>query len=402
MMNTTFRKAIKRIKVQPMPRMAGIPLRLSLSTGIILALLSCGPHMNVPGNMKTQLEEAKQSRKGTRGTGAQTRTRSGIDLLFPEPESKPEPSGFDPAFPFADRLQANVELPSETKEKFLQDGDFQDKLSGWKIKYASDRLNSIRTHRVVRDGDTKSDVIEFRRTNGRTTGSVIGMYQDVYIDLSRYDDVRLKVDVKPIYQSLTGGGWAGGVEYPVMVQIVFIDQRGEPHVWSHGFYYKDFGQYGDGTKVNENAWFTHKSPNLLGVRPDCADKKRAEDRLDWSQPVHRYVKPVAPRRITRVIIMGGGWDYTSRADNIEFILMPPSGERTIDLLFGVAAEFLSDLDNEDISEALRQKFKDHGISLSDDAAVSVKEKGMEWLITDGDKTYMIRKQGAKLNIFMNP
>lgn len=56
------------------------------------------------------------------------------------------------------------------------------------------------------------------------------------------------------------------------------------------------------------------------------------------------------------------------------------------------------LDNEDISETLRQEFKDHNISLSDDAFVTVKEKGMEWL-TDGDKTYMAKKQGDKLNIY---
>lgn len=98
--------------------------------------------------------------------------------------------------------------------------------------------------------------------------------------------------------------------------------------------------------------------------------------------------------------MGGGWDYTSRADNIEFILMPPPGERTINpILFSISAEFQSDLDNEDISEVLRQEFKDHNISLSDDAFVTVKEKGMEWLITDGDKTYMAKKQGDKLNIY---
>jgi hypothetical protein len=103
---------------------------------------------------------------------------------------------------------------------------------------------------------------------------------------------------------------------------------------------------------------------------------------------------VVPTHITRVLIMGGGWDYTGRADNIELIITP--------VLFSVAVEAQSELNNEDISEALRQEFEDYNISLSDDAAVSVKETDREWLITDDGKTYAVKRQGDRLKIYMNP
>ena len=217
-----------------------------------------------------------------------TRIRLSEYIDFPPTE----PPSFDPAFPFADRLEVNVELPSETKEKLLQGGDFTGGFNGWEVKYATDLLESDKTHEIVYDDDMGSDVIEFRRTKGGATGSIIGLYQDVYIDLAKYEDVRLKLDVKPVYHNLTGGGWAGGVEYPVTLQIVFIDQRGEPHVWSHGFYYRDVSRYGDATKVDENAWLSYTSPNLIDVAPDCADEARVKDRLEWRQSVHKYVGPV--------------------------------------------------------------------------------------------------------------
>ena len=73
--------------------------------------------------------------------------------------------------------------------------------------------------------------------------------------------------------------------------------------------------------------------------------------------------------------------------------------KELTLLFSVELEVQSDLNNEDISESLRQRFKDNNISLSDNAFVSVKETDTEWLITDGDKTYTVRKQGDKLDIY---
>jgi RNA polymerase sigma factor (sigma-70 family) len=49
----TFRivEAVKRIKIHPMPRVAGLPWGLSLAAGIIIAALSLNPHLSIQGDM---------------------------------------------------------------------------------------------------------------------------------------------------------------------------------------------------------------------------------------------------------------------------------------------------------------------------------------------------------------
>jgi RNA polymerase sigma factor (sigma-70 family) len=64
MMSTTFEKqrlqstftmriveAVKRIKIHPTPRTAGLPWGLSLATGIAITILSLSPHLSIPGSM---------------------------------------------------------------------------------------------------------------------------------------------------------------------------------------------------------------------------------------------------------------------------------------------------------------------------------------------------------------
>ena len=70
------------------------------------------------------------------------------------------------------------------------------------------------------------------------------------------------------------------------------------------------------------------------------------------------------------------------------------------LLFSVEVEVQNDLNNENISEKLQQAFKNNCISLSDDAAVSVKEIDTKWLVTDAGKTYTVKKQKDKLNVYL--
>ena len=68
-------------------------------------------------------------------------------------------------------------------------------------------------------------------------------------------------------------------------------------------------------------------------------------------------------------------------------------------LFSVDMEFQSDLDNGAISDGLRGEFEKNRIKLSDSASVS--KDGTEearWSITDGDKTYNIKKEEDKLEV----
>ncbi len=172
---------------------------------------------------------------------------------------------------------------------------------------------------VVHDEERNSKVVEFRRTDGGSDGSQVGIAQDLYIDLSEYDELHLQIDMKPVYQSLSGGGWAGGGEYPVTIELAYIDEKGTGYIWRHGVYYKDESRYSDSsTKVSQSAWFTYISPNLKEILPVCADKLRVEDGRKWGRDFREYDPPVIPKVITRILIFGGGWDYIGRADGLQF------------------------------------------------------------------------------------
>ena len=61
--------------------------------------------------------------------------------------------------------------------------------------------------------------------------------------------------------------------------------------------------------------------------------------------------------------------------------------------------FQSDLDNNNISEKLRKKFKDKKLSLSQHATISIENPGNRWKINDEEQTYTVRKENGKLNIY---
>ncbi len=377
-------EAIKRMKIHPPPRITGVPWGLSLAAGIILAVLSLNPHISISdttdvpacppssirGDIPVDIFAASQlsvsaSEQGdraladvnlqleqwemvTRHTIERTenilrqqellldqlrhqlneirRLRETLGLTRRSGPTLPDVNisrarrDFVPAIPFEDRLKEYIELPEDRELRLLDNGDFENGLVAWKIGYSSDTMNSIRTCKVVYDEELQSNVLEIERDGGGADGSAVGMSQNVFIDLSQYEEVFLELDIKPIFQSLEGGGGAGGPEYPATVQIAFIDQRGEPHVWNRGFYYKGTSVYDNATKVEQEQWFHYVSPNLKEVMPDCADQKITSDSLEWHRSRHLYKPSVIPAYITRVLIFGYGWDYKARVDNIELIM----------------------------------------------------------------------------------
>ena len=67
-------------------------------------------------------------------------------------------------------------------------------------------------------------------------------------------------------------------------------------------------------------------------------------------------------------------------------------------LFSIEEEFEDDLNNGIVSEKLKDMFKTKGFLLSENAMVT-KEKDDKWVITDGEKIYIVKKEDGKLNIY---
>ena len=70
------------------------------------------------------------------------------------------------------------------------------------------------------------------------------------------------------------------------------------------------------------------------------------------------------------------------------------------LLFSTELDFQSDLDDEEISTDLRREFENKGITLSQNADVSIEKEGAHWLIADQDnkQEYFVRKENDALDI----
>ena len=74
----TFRivEAVRRIKVNPMPRAAGLPWGLSLAAGMIIAVLSLSPHVSIPIDVATSTGSPLSMETKVRRTGEIT-----VDML---------------------------------------------------------------------------------------------------------------------------------------------------------------------------------------------------------------------------------------------------------------------------------------------------------------------------------
>ncbi len=64
-------------------------------------------------------------------------------------------------------------------------------------------------------------------------------------------------------------------------------------------------------------------------------------------------------------------------------------------------DFEDDLDRGEIPEALRQKFVEGGVTLSQNATIAVEETGNRWKLTDtgNQRTYDVRKEGTQLKVY---
>lgn len=69
-------------------------------------------------------------------------------------------------------------------------------------------------------------------------------------------------------------------------------------------------------------------------------------------------------------------------------------------LFKTDIRLHDDLNNETASEALRKEFKNNGISIPKNAAISTKKSGHKWTIVSRDQTYTIKDVDDKLSIYV--
>ncbi len=101
-----------------------------------------------------------------------------------------------------------------------------------------------------------------------------GVHTEVWIEQALNQDVRdadslvIRVDVRLLYQSLSGGGYLGS-EYPLMIRLSFTDIYGHNLEWVHGFYFRPPENPAWPTTYGEQIppfiWYPSETKNLIQV-----------------------------------------------------------------------------------------------------------------------------------------
>jgi len=130
------------------------------------------------------------------------------------------------------------------------------------------------------------------------------------------------------------------------------------------------------------------------------DTKQKEDLFDSTMSLGDHLEELRSRLILALagLVIGAIIGLILGRPIISF-MQGPYNDATAKFLFSAELELQSDLDSGDISEALRQEFKDIGVLLSPDVTISkelVIWKGKRWLITDKEDRYWVKKEKDKV------
>ena len=121
-----------------------------------------------------------------------------------------------------------------------------------------------------------------------------GVMQVLDIDTRDLMALRLRLEARTDTQSLSGGGTAG-TEYPLMVRLVYVDDRGGEQIWGAGFYHQNDAGLSVklGRLIPRGQWTTLEVDDLLGALQPPAVKLR------------------------RIELLGSGWEYDASIRSIE-------------------------------------------------------------------------------------
>ncbi len=127
-------------------------------------------------------------------------------------------------------------------------------------------------------GEEGRQVALFIRMGEERLHTEVGIAQELDRPVNVYDDLRIQLDTKILFQSLPGAGSLNS-EFPLRVEVSYRDIYGKELTWGHGFYYREpeegeaYPVVVNGTRVRQGQWLTYVSPNLIelldaeGTRP---------------------------------------------------------------------------------------------------------------------------------------
>lgn len=160
--------------------------------------------------------------------------------------------------------------------------------------------------------------VQTARVNGGTDGAGTGILQlfDPPIVVSQLTEpLLLSVDVKAISHNLCGSGFhSSRSEYPIRVDVLFWDQNDVLKYWSYGFY------VWTGSPCPPPPWglVVNGGEGIVYSEQVPADTwvTRTFDVIEQLRTL------TEPKSIYDVQVVGAGWSFEGRADNIGFVTSP--------------------------------------------------------------------------------
>lgn len=179
-------------------------------------------------------------------------------------------------------------------QNLLRNGNFTESMKdSWESYVIAQSVTPGKVSIMERDGRR---VAYFVRQGEDNVPTEVGIRQHIGKDVNVYDKLMLQLDVKLLFQSLSGAGYLSS-EYPLRVEVTYTDIYGKQLTWGHGFYYRDPENEAwtivNGEKIPPFNWYTYRSPNLMEV-------------LAETRPAH----------IDSVRIYASGWNYQSMVSEV--------------------------------------------------------------------------------------
>jgi len=185
--------------------------------------------------------------------------------------------------------------PMPAAQPLVVNGNFQQDLSvGW-IDYNEQGVDGGEVDgevEIVSSGDRRA--LFFSRMGEDGNHCETGIIQKIDKDIRDFTSLKLHLDVRLIYQSLSGGGYLSS-EFPIMVRLDYKDPYGNERFWVHGFYYQNVDNYPIqyGEQIPRYVWYPYETDNLLEILAD-------------TRPTH----------INAIRIYASGWEYQSMISEV--------------------------------------------------------------------------------------
>jgi hypothetical protein len=204
-------------------------------------------------------------------------------------------------------LESNPLPPMPAARNLVEDGSFHEPLGTvWLTSTVGSAVEPPMVHIVDEGGRS---VVQFARLGSdEGTHSEASITQRINQDVRDFDYLAVAVNVRLLYQSLSGGGQLNS-EFPIIVRLDYKDLWGNDKFWTQGFYYQNEAgftiplpgepiAYGSpGLRVPRNVWWPYESGNLI-------------DLLGSNRPVF----------VTSITIYASGWNYESEVTDVQVVI----------------------------------------------------------------------------------